>query len=181
MRLTFSWPTSALEASSRIAGRYLFAASLFGIVLCAIASSVTAKQPIGGPDYLAIVPPDWKLLSEDTTSHERRFVSPSGDAWLSLYARPPEESIEAHLERVRHHDHERITYERRGATWLVVSGYKGDRIFYRKAMLACGGQSWHHLAFEYPADQKEAFDQFVTRASYALSAYDRTGCPQAGS
>jgi hypothetical protein len=44
-------------------------------------------------------------------------------------------------------------------------------------MLACSGQSWHHLAFEYPAEQKEAFDQFVTRASYALSAYDRTGCP----
>ena len=178
MRLTFSWPISALEASSRIARKYLFAASLFGIALCVIPSSVTAKQPVGGPDYLAIVPPDWKLLSEDAISHERRFVSPSGDAWPSLYASPPEESIEAHLERVRHHDHERITYERRGANWIVVSGYKGDRIFYRKAMLACSGQSWHHLAFEYPANQKEAFDQFVTRASYALSAYSRTGCPQ---
>ena len=146
--------------------------------LCAIPSGVTAKKPVSGPDYLAIVPPDWKLLSEDAISHERRFVSPSGDAWLSLYARPPDESIEAHLERVRHHDHERITYERGGATWIVVSGYKGDRIFYRKAMLACSGQSWHHLAFEYPAEQKESFDQFVTRASYALSAYNRTGCPQ---
>ena len=125
MRLTFSWPISALEASSRIARKYLFATSLFGIALCVIPSSVTAKQPVGGPDYLAIVPPDWKLLSEDAISHERRFVSPSGDAWLSLYASPPEESIEAHLERVRHHDHERITYERRGANWIVVSGYIG--------------------------------------------------------
>ncbi len=180
MRLTFSWPTSALEAPSRIAGRYLFAASLFGIALCAVASNVIAKQPIGDPDYLAIVPPDWKLLSEDTTSHERRLVSPSGDAWLSLYARPPDESIEAHMERVRHQDHERITYERRGATatFIVVSGYNGDRIFYRQAMLACSGQSWHHLAFEYPAEQKQAFDQFVTRASYALSAYNRACCPQ---
>jgi hypothetical protein len=177
MHLTFYWPVLAGKASSRIARRYLFAASLLGIALCAGVHSATARQPAGGPDYLAIVPPDWKLLSEDA-NHERRFVSPSGDAWLSLYARPPEESIEAHLERARHHDHERITYERRGANWIVVSGYKGDRIFYRKAMLACSGQSWHHLAFEYPAEQKEAFDEFVTRASYALSAYSQTGCPQ---
>jgi hypothetical protein len=173
----FSGPISAFEALSLI-GRYLLAASLFGMALCTIAPSANARQPVGGPDYLAIVPPDWKLLSEDAISHERRFVSPSGDAWLSLYARPPDDSIEAHLERVRHHENERITYERVGATWIVVSGYNGDRIFYRKAMLACSGQSWHHLAFEYPADQKEAFDQFVTRASYALSAYNRTGCPQ---
>ena len=54
----------------------------------------------------------------------------------------------------------------------------GDRIFYRKAMLACGGQVWHHLAFEYPAIQKRAFDLFVTRASYALQAYGQVGCQQ---
>ena len=39
-------------------------------------------------DYHTIVPSDWKLLSEDPTSHERRFVSPTGDAWLALYAEP---------------------------------------------------------------------------------------------
>jgi hypothetical protein len=178
MGLTFSWPISAFDGLRSIAGKYVWAAALFGMALGAVAPSATARQLKGSPDYRTIVPPDWKLLSEEAVSHERRFVSPSGDAWLSLYAAPPEESIAAHLERVRHQDRERITYERGGATWLVVSGYKGNRIFYRKAMLACGGQSWHHLAFEYPADQKEAFDQFVTRASYALSAYNRMGCPQ---
>jgi Glycosyl transferases group 1 len=33
-------------------------------------------------------------------------------------------------------------------------------------MLACGGRSWHRLAFEYPSDQKHAFDQFVTLARF---------------
>jgi hypothetical protein len=47
----------------------------------------------------------------------------------------------------------------------------GDRIFYRKAMLACAGLVWHQLAFEYPTADKRAFDQLVTRASYALQAY----------
>ena len=156
--------TARVKSVHPIAGRYIVAAFLFASALLGAASVVVAKQPVNDPDYRAIVPPDWTLLSEDTISHERRFVSPSGDAWLSLYARPPDESIEAHLESVRHQDHERITYERRGGTWIVVSGYNGGRIFYRKAMLACGGQAWHHLAFEYPADQKRAFDQFVTRA-----------------
>jgi hypothetical protein len=47
-----------------------------------------------------------------------------------------------------------------------------------KAVLECGGTVWHHLAFEYPATQKRAFDDFVTRASYALQAYGRVGCPR---
>jgi hypothetical protein len=131
-----------------------------------------------GSNYFSIVPSNWHLLPEDGQTHERRFVSPSGDAWLSLYARPPSESIEAHLEAVKQGEHERVTYERAGRTWIVVSGYKGDRIFYRKAILACGGRSWHHLEFEYPAKQKLAFDQFVTRASYALKEYNQIGCPE---
>ena len=34
-------------------------------------------------------------------------------------------------------DGERVTYHKRGGSWIVVSGFRGeDRIFYRKAMLA---------------------------------------------
>ena len=149
----------------------IIAVGLFGI-----ASTANANQPTS--DYHSVVPTNWRLLPADEQTHEQRFVSPSGDAWLSLYARPPSESIDSHLAAVRQGEHERITYERAGPTWIVVSGYKGDRIFYRKAMLACGGRSWHHLAFEYPSDQKLAFDQFVTRASYALNEYNHTGCPE---
>ena len=148
------------------------------MALLSVGWIANAKQPGSESDYLSIVPRDWTLLPETPERHERRFVSPSGDAWLALYARPPTHDIKSHLEGVRNHEYERITYERRGQAWIVVSGYKGDRIFYRKAMLACGGRSWHHLAFEYPAEQKGAFDEFVTRASYALSAYNQIGCPQ---
>jgi hypothetical protein len=144
-----------------------------------LAVAAQAKAPENGTDYHSIVPSDWKLLPEDASSHERRFVSPSGDAWLALYAQPADrEPIQAHIAQVRRHENERITYDREEQTWIVVSGYNGDRISYRKAMLACGGTVWHHLAFEYPATQKRAFDDFVTRASYALQAYGRVGCPR---
>ena len=72
---------------------------------------------------------------------------------------------------------ERVTYQRRGQGWVVSSGFKGDHIFYRKAMLACGNTVWHQIAFEYPANQKRAYDRFVTRAEKALAAHRQDGCP----
>lgn len=152
----------------------MFKVLIFAIVVMLAAPSVEAKTPI---DFRQIVPRDWKLLSPDQAWHERRFVSPTGNAWLSLYAQPTRlESVSAHMERVRLMPGEEITYERQGRGWLVVSGYKGNRIFYRKAMLACGNRQWHHLAFEYPAEEKLAFDRFVTLVSYALKEYERVGC-----
>ena len=71
-----------------------------------------------------------------------------GDAWLSLYAEPVDrEPIPAHIEHVRNAPGEMITYERREPNWIVVSGYKGNRIFYRRATLACENRQWHHIAF----------------------------------
>jgi hypothetical protein len=49
---------------------------------------------------------------------------------------------------------ETVTYFRREPDWIAVSGFKGGRIFYRKAVLACGGTVWHHIEFEYPAALK---------------------------
>jgi hypothetical protein len=133
------------------------------IIIFAVTAALGATPALATPvDFRQIVPGDWKLLPPDPASSERRFVSPSGDAWLS--------------ERVRNMPGEEITYERQGNGWVVVSGFKGDRIFYRKAMLACGDRQWHHLAFEYPAKEKVAFDRFVTRVSYALKEYEAVGC-----
>jgi hypothetical protein len=39
-----------------------------------------------------------------------------------------------------------------------------------------GKWKWHNLEFEYPASDKRTMDEFVTRASYALAAYNQAGC-----
>jgi len=141
------------------------------------AATVAAQR--GDSDFRSIVPRDWKLLPGEGKWHERRFVSASGNAWLSLYATPAAgESVRARIAQLASPG-EQITYQRIGSSWGVVSGYTGNRIFYRKAMLACGNRKWHYLAFEYPAVEKLAFDFFVTRASYALKAYERVGCNSA--
>ena len=43
-------------------------------------------------------------------------------------------------------------------------------------MLACRGTKWRHIEFEYPALEKRYFDDFVTRTSFALRAYQDVGC-----
>ena len=132
-------------------------ALFFAAILVVMATSAEATRMYEPQDYRSIVPTDWRLLPPDPGSHERRFVSPLGDAWLSLYAEPVDrEPIPAHIERVRNAPGEMITYERREPNWILVSGYKGNRIFYRRATLACENRQWHHIAFEYPATQKLA-------------------------
>jgi len=76
----------------------------------------------------------------------------------------------------RHPDSRIAPYEARGGDWIVTSGYRGDRIFYRRAMLACHSTKWRQIEFEYPASEKRLFDSFVTRTSYALRAYKELGC-----
>ena len=63
---------------------------------------------------------------------------------------------------------ETLTYLRGERDWIAVSGSKGDRIFYRKAIIACGGKVWHHIAFEYPIALKREMDTYVTRQPLSL-------------
>jgi hypothetical protein len=127
-------------------------------------------------DLRSIIPHDWRPVPPPRGTNARGFVSPDGNSKIVLYARPATRPLAAQLARLRTVRSGDITYERKGRTWIVVSGFFGNRIFYRKAMLACGGTAWHYLEFEYPAAQKRAFDQFVTRSSAVLGAYARSGC-----
>jgi hypothetical protein len=60
-----------------------------------------------------------------------------------------------------------------------VWGTKGANIFYRRAALACGGRSWHHIAFEYPLDARREMDRVVTRLSRSLDYFGDEGCETA--
>jgi hypothetical protein len=147
--------------------------SLVLVVLMLLGLPAEAQQ--GRNDYPDIIPHDWTLLPPK--SNEWRAVSPRQDAWLSLYATPIDAPVSSHLRQWGVGEGDRVTYQRHGQGWTVVSGYTPDnRIFYRKTMLACRGRKWHNLEFEYPASDKSAMDEFVTRASYALGAYNRAGC-----
>jgi hypothetical protein len=147
----------------------------FSVALALMLLALPAAAQQGRNDYPSIIPRDWTLLPPK--NNEWRAVSPHEDAWLSLYITPADGSTSSHLRQFGVGAGDRVTYQREGQGWTVVSGYTAEnRIFYRKTMLACEGRKWHNLALEYPASDKQAMDEFVTRASYALAAYNGAGC-----
>ena len=127
--------------------------------------------------YRDIVPPDWRLAPDEPGWTGRRYFSPDGSAWLAVYASPAGDRAAAeHIDKVLFASGEQITYQRRARNFVAVSGYKGDRIFYRKSNLACQGARWHTIALEYPAQSKRLMDAVVTRIAHGMNDYDRD-CP----
>jgi hypothetical protein len=141
-----------------------------------LAASAHAAAAPASHDFRSIIPQNWRAVAPPKGTNAEGFVSPSGDAWIVFKANPARRSAAAQLALLRTVRGGHITYEREGRTWIVVSGFIGNRIFYRKAMLACGGAAWHYLEFQYPAAQKREFDEFVSRSSAALGAYAASGC-----
>ena len=125
----------------------------------------------------AFIPAGWTLQPEDPSFSGRRYMAPDGSAWLALYSAPAEkDKVAAHLKNVAFAEGEEVTYLRGARDWLAVSGLKGDRVYYRKAALTCGGTLWRHIAFEYPAEQKPMLDRMVERAAQAFDRLAEESC-----
>lgn len=59
--------------------------------------------------------------------------------------------------------YEEITYQPRGRSWFVLSGYRGDQIYYEKVMFSCGERIVNILAIAYPVAERVQFDPVVER------------------
>lgn len=124
-----------------------------------------------------MVPPNWQLQPADPNWDGKRFVSPDGSSWLAVYSSSTaNESIATHMQSVAFADGETLTYLRGEHDWIVASGSKSDRVFYRKAIIACSGKVWHHIAFEYPIALKGKMDPFITRAAAIIDLAENDGC-----
>jgi serine/threonine-protein kinase len=124
----------------------------------------------------SFIPADWQLAPPDPKWNGKRFVSPDGQAWFAAYSTDAaKEPIDDHMRAIAFAGGETLTYIRGESDWIAVSGTKGDRVFYRKAVVACGGRAWHQIAFEYPITMRRYVDPMVQRASAAVDATDE-GC-----
>ncbi len=56
----------------------------------------------------------------------------------------------------------RISYGPMGQSWFVLSGVRGDSIYYQKVLFACGGRVINAFALTYPEQQRREFDAIVT-------------------
>jgi hypothetical protein len=58
---------------------------------------------------------------------------------------------------------DRITYRKRGRNWFVLSGFKGEKIFYEKVIFSCGGRLINGFALSYPARHNRAISPVIER------------------
>ena len=149
------------------------------------ATSRLGRSPViyGRERGHAFPPADWQLQPPDPSWQGRRFVAPDGEAWLAFYASPADqESSTAHLKAVTFADGEEVIALQGGRDRLIVTGAKGDRMFFRKAQLACGGQQWHHVALEFPGGAQRRYQSLVAEAARAIDLAENDGCtaPMAG-
>ncbi len=65
-----------------------------------------------------------------------------------------------------------IVYERTKRSFLVLSGYRDDGIFYTKVAMSVNQRSVCILEITYPRKAKRAFDDIVTRMSRSFVVAD---------
>lgn len=126
-----------------------------------------------------LVPEGWVQTYADIGTKTRRFVSPDGQSIMtSSESVAHRGSLQRDMDSIAYHSGERITYQRRGDSWIAVSGYRNGHIFYRKSNLACGGYRWHNVELEYPIEDKRRMDAPVTQIAHDLTRY-REDCGKA--
>jgi hypothetical protein len=124
-----------------------------------------------------LVPDGWYAVQSFQDGSTRRYVSPDGRSFLTFgEADAGLHDVAAEKDKIARQPGETITYEKSERSWIVVSGYRNDEIFYRRANLACGGTRWHLIEFKYPRQDKRRMDAIVTKISQRLSQFHNV-CP----
>lgn len=114
----------------------------------------------------ADVPSYWKMGPEPVNGDGRTFTAPDGSAEIGVTGifsvLPRDEEISIWTTRAG----ETITYKVVQGNVVVVSGTRGDKVFYRKSLLNCG--IWNDLSIEYPARDKAEYDPLVVHVAASL-------------
>lgn len=126
-------------------------------------------------------PANWAMDPEPDNNDGRSITSPDKRAKIVIAGiraeiDAPDDDIAL---RAKPNEGEVITYQKRAKGWIVVSGTRGDTIFYRKSILTCGGSIWNDLSIEYPSADQEKYDALVKRVSASLrggKGYDANDC-----
>jgi hypothetical protein len=118
----------------------------------------------------AEVPADWRPGRPPDNNDGLVFTSPDAQASIAVYGSlhmwDTIDQAVAIFETPS--DGETITYKHQEPRSIVISGTRGDRIYYAKSLLSCRNNLWNSVRIEYPAARKEAFDRLVTHVAGSL-------------
>jgi hypothetical protein len=119
---------------------------------------------------------------ESDNGDGRRFVSRDEQIELSTFAffNIKQRTSSGEMNRAIRdwrRDGARITYQKAGSDWFVLSGYVGDDIFYEKTLLR--GSVFHSLIWQYPKTLRRRLDAPVTRSVRTFGAAASLETPRA--
>lgn len=93
----------------------------------------------------------------------REFVSRDGEARFGIYAGQQSETLKDMRKRfLSDPDYGRVTYKPKSKSWFVLSGYRGENVFYEKYILHRSGVL-HAFALEFPNAQRALYAPIVER------------------
>lgn len=73
-------------------------------------------------------------------------------------------------------DGTRITYRAGGTAWFVISGLKDARIVYERVEIACKGEGFVAIRFDYPAGAAKRWKTLVEHGARSLEALAAEAC-----
>jgi hypothetical protein len=116
-----------------------------------------------------------RVFSRNETDAEdfRRFYGPNQDTYFRVIGLPNEEvltPIKIRAEYIKKRTATDLVYERTKRDFLVLSGFRGQNIFYTKIAISPDHKNICVLHIFYPRTDKRAFDKIVTRMSRSFVA-----------
>ena len=153
----------------------MFQATIVGVALALVVSSTAgtaaanwALQTDRELGFRYSYPAEvFSPIEGDGKPYFHYFASPSSEAkflvggWNNARGQSPEGLKRWLIENVGGYDE--TTYRPRGRSWFVLSGYRGDSIYYEKVMFSCGGSLVNVFAITYPVEQRDMYDPIVER------------------
>ena len=118
----------------------------------------------------ADIPSGWKAGPEPEINDGLVFSSPDKAATITVCGilNVDRSAAQEIADEQKGRDGENVTYRNASARQAVISGTRGDMIFYRKVIISCKDQILNHLEIEYPAAQKQDFDGLVGHVAGSL-------------
>jgi hypothetical protein len=109
--------------------------------------------------------------SADGTSQQ--FVSADGQTVVAVGAAPDLTGMtleDAYAQARRAAGGREVTYKASGASWYVVSGYEGNRLFYEKTFLR--GDTFKTLSISFPRQYRAKYYAMVEAMSNSFKSLD---------
>ena len=108
----------------------------------------------------------FEVLDPPQSGNGRRLEASSGDAQIEINAwnDPTPNALQSLRWRLMNTaGYEQVTYKPKGGNWFVLSGFRGDTIYYEKYLFENTTNTIHTFSMKYARDRKNIYDVMLER------------------